>query len=124
MNPHPALLAQSALAVLLVKAVLSISFCGFCRNQAKAILPMFGAALCQLHPVSPGAHMFFFSGSNDAWRQHPWLKAKHNIRYMCARVLHPPFPALIQFTHITRQVSWAWNGGGNLQRLFGRGALL
>jgi len=21
-------------------------------------------------------------GSNDAWRQHPWLKAKHNIRYM------------------------------------------
>jgi hypothetical protein len=48
------------LAVLRVKAVLSISFCGFSRNQAKAILSMFGAALCQLHPVSPGALMFFF----------------------------------------------------------------
>jgi hypothetical protein len=26
--------------------------------------------------------MYFVLGSNDAWRQHPWLKAKHNIRYM------------------------------------------
>ena len=30
----------------------------------------------------PQSH-YCLAGSNDAWRQHPWLKAKHNIRYMC-----------------------------------------
>ena len=48
--------------------------------------------LVRLRPLSTLFHSSFqrppqshycLAGSNDAWRQHPWLKAKHNIRYMC-----------------------------------------
>jgi hypothetical protein len=58
--------------------------------------------LVRLHPLStlfyssfqrpPQSH-YCLAGSNDAWRQHPWLKAKHNIRYMCVHAAPrtPPF---------------------------------
>jgi hypothetical protein len=54
---------------------------------------MFGTAILNafmFHRISRFTHKYFSSGSNDAWRQHPWLKAKHNIRYMC--MLFPSSP--------------------------------